>query len=143
MNIEVRHHHHCQGDGIGDGIWTLALLLLLLPPLLPLIALVYYSWGFMAAHHWHPVFKGTVALAELCGVVCALVVFCVRASAKVVAWTTAVYMGTMYGGFAALDVTSDKIWITASVLVSGAIGYGLGTAGSRSARHEDVGGTFS
>ena len=138
MNIEVRHHHHYHGDGIGGGIWTLALLLLLLPPLLPLIALEYYSWVFMAAHHWHPVFKGTVALAELCGVLCGVMVFCVCASEKMVAWTAAVYMGTMYGGFAALNVTSDKIWIIATVLISGAIGYGLGTAGSRSGRQEDV-----
>lgn len=87
VNIEVRHHHHYHGDGIGDGIWTLVLLLLLLPPLLPLIALEYYSWVFMAAHHWHPVFKGTVALAELCGVACALMAFCARASEKMVAWT--------------------------------------------------------
>jgi hypothetical protein len=133
MNIEVRYYRHYLADDICGGIWTLAILLLLLPPLLPLIALEYYSWVFMAVHHWHPVFKGTVALAELWGVVCALMVFCARASERIVAWTSAVYMGTMYGGFAALDVTSDRIWITAIVLVSGAIGYGLGMVGSRSA----------
>lgn len=51
-------------------------------------------------------------------------------------------MGTMYGGFAALNVTSDKIWITATVLVSGAIGYGLGTAPGPDPRaRRTVGGT--
>lgn len=118
MNIEVRHHHHYHGDDIGSGICTLAFLLLLLPPLLPLLALEYYSWVFMTVHHWHPVFKGTVALAELCGVIWGLMFFCARAAETMVAWTFAVYMGTMYGGFTALDVTSDKIWITAIVLMA-------------------------
>jgi hypothetical protein len=137
MNIEVRHHHHYHGDDMGGGILMLALLLLLVPPLLPVLALECYSWVFMTAHHWHPVFKGTVALAEFIGVVCALTIFCAIASDKTVAWASAAYMGTMYGGFTALDVTSDRIWIAAIVVVSGAVGYGLGTAASRAARRED------
>lgn len=131
MAIEIRHHHHYHGGDVGGGILSLVFLVLLIPPLIPVIALEYYSWVFMASHHWHPVFKGAVAIAELCGVVFALGTFCALAPEKIVAWTSAAYMGVMYGGFAALNLTSDRIWIIATALISGAIGYALGIAASR------------